>query len=168
MRKYGFIIAIVAVSFLFGCGNKNSSSENVSEDVSEEKVTDVHPNASLIDSIKAVTQNFGIWTTDLNEGSGMINPPQSSQTTELLYDTSNEKFYLRELWVYENKVMSDTIYTCKIKKTVMGFMLLGIGNECTYEVRSSEWIEGIWPDTDYRIQGQGSIKYDVVKALIKE
>lgn len=165
MNRFGFVIAIVAVSFLLGCGNNQTSS---SEESSNEKVADKHPNASLIDSIKAVTQNFGTWTTDLNEGSGLKNPSQNSQTTELLYDANNEKFFIRELWVFENEVKSDTIYTCKIKKTELGFMLIGIGDECTYEVRSSEWIEGIWPDVEYRTQGQGSIKYDVVKALIKE
>lgn len=159
MKRFHLIIAVVVVSYLLGCGNKKSSNE---------EVADKHPNASLIDSIEAVTQSYGIWITDLNEGSGLVNPPQNTLTTELLYDADKEKFYIREQWVYKHNIKTDTIYKCKVKKTRKGILLIGIGDECTFEIYSTDKIEGIWSDVEYRTHGQGSIQLDIVKTLMEE
>ena len=154
------IIMLVFAVLFIGCNNTVQNEQTKQEEQSVEK-------KSFVDSLKNCCQSLALWTTDLNEGSGMINPVPSIQNSELLYSPQKKEFYLREQYIDNRIIRSDTAYVCNIKKTKKGtFLIMGIGDECSFEIINKNKVEGIWPDFDNRTHSETTISIELLQELL--
>lgn len=158
----------ITISFLFLamslCGCKSNSNSPKSDTPQEGVSNEIN---SKVENLKANCHKYGMWISDIGKADNFRNGDKCTLTSELYYNAEKERFFIRELYLYNDEVYSDDVYSCQIKYAKSKLIIEGVDDECIFEISSDNRIEGLFKGYDDVVYAEGTIQFDDVKSLIK-